>query len=151
MCSSFSGLDGDFHTAYFTSLAWTSCWDLDFQKPLSCGHLSILSTMKYSNSDSSSASLPLHPVLHFSSRFWLHHSHICPSLDEPFICRISSICLLFSSLLQSPSLHSFKIHHVFLVPVEPRANFMLRLTSPKSPHGLETEVRSLSLGLQSPV
>ena len=87
MCSSFSGLDGDFHTAYFTSLAWTSCWDLDFQKPLSCGHLSILSTMKYSNPDSSSASLPLHPVLHFSSRFWLHHSHICPSLDEPFICK----------------------------------------------------------------
>ena len=91
------------------------------------------------NPDSSSALLPLHPVLHFSSRFWLHHSHICPSLDEPFISRISSICLLFSSLLQSPSLHSFKIHHVFRVPVEPRANSMLRLTSPKSPHGLQTE------------
>lgn len=37
------------------------------------------------NPDSSSAPLPLHPVLHFSPRFWLYHSHICPSLDEPFI------------------------------------------------------------------
>ena len=103
------------------------------------------------NPDSSSAPLPLRPVLCFSPRFWLHHSHICPSLDEPFMCRISNICPLFSSLLQSPSLHSFKIHHVFLVPMEPRANFMLGLTSPRSPHGLQTEVRSLSLGLQSPV
>lgn len=68
------------------------------------------------NPDSSSAPLPLHPVLRFSPRFWLHHLHICPSLDEPFICRISSICLLFSSLLQSPSLYSFKIYHVFPCP-----------------------------------
>lgn len=99
------------------------------------------------NPDSSSAPLPLHPVLGFSPRFCLHHSHMCLSLDEPFICRISSICLLFSSLLQSPSLHSFKIHCVFLMSMESRANFMLRLTSPKSPHGLQTEVRALGLGL----
>lgn len=33
--------------------------------------------------------------------------------------------------------------------MEPNAHFMLGLTSPESPHGLQTEKRLLSLGLES--